>query len=66
MEVSMKTSVDKELCTGCELCVGSCPDIFEMDGDTAKAKVDIVPDGAEECVQQAGEDCPSSAIKVEE
>ncbi len=62
----MKTSVDKELCTGCELCVSSCPDIFEMDGDTAKAKVDIVPEGAEDCVQQAAEDCPSSAIKVED
>lgn len=62
----MKASVDKELCTGCELCVSSCPDIFEMDGDAAKVKMDVVPDGAEECVQQAAEDCPSSAIKVED
>lgn len=61
----MKVSVDKELCTCCELCVSSCPDIFEIDGDIAKAKVDIVPDGAEDCVQQAAEDCPASAIKVE-
>ena len=66
MEVCMKASVDKELCTGCELCVSACPDIFEIDGDTAKAKVDIIPEGAEECVQQAAEDCPSSAIKVED
>jgi ferredoxin len=66
MEVRMKTSIDKELCTGCELCVSSCPDIFEMDGDIAKAKIEVVPDGAEDCVQQAAEDCPSSAIKVEE
>ena len=49
----MKASVDKELCTGCELCVSGCPDVFEMDGDAAKAKVEIVPDGAEECVQHA-------------
>jgi len=62
----MKASVDKELCTGCELCVSSCPDIFEIEGDTAKVKVDIVPEGAEECTQQAAEDCPSSAIKVED
>lgn len=62
----MKVSIDKELCTGCELCVSSCPDIFEMDGDTARTKVDLVPEGAEECVQQAAEDCPASAIKIEE
>jgi len=66
MEVRMKASVDKELCTGCELCVSSCPDIFEIEGDTATVKVDIIPEGAEECVQQAAEDCPSSAIKVED
>jgi ferredoxin len=36
--MKMKVSVDKELCTGCELCVTSCPDVFEMDGDVAKAK----------------------------
>ena len=62
----MKASIDKELCTGCELCVSSCPDIFEIEGDTAQVKVDVIPEGAEECVQQAAEDCPSSAIKVED
>ncbi|MEO0074475.1 MAG: ferredoxin [candidate division WOR-3 bacterium] len=62
----MKVSVDRELCTGCELCVSSCPDIFEIDGDIARTKVDIVPEGAEECVHQAAEDCPASAIKVED
>lgn len=61
----MKVSVDRELCTGCGLCVDSCPDIFELDGDLARAKVEIVPEAAEECVQQAAEDCPASAIKVE-
>lgn len=61
----MKAIVDKELCTGCGLCVDSCPDVFELDGDTAVVKVDTVPEGAEECVQQAAEDCPASAIKVE-
>ncbi len=61
----MKATVDKELCTGCGLCVDSCPDVFELDGDTAVVKVDTVPEGAEECVQQAAEDCPASAIKVE-
>jgi len=62
----VKASVDKELCTGCELCVSACPDIFEMDGDVARTKVELVPEGAEDCTQQAAEDCPASAIKVEE
>ncbi len=62
----MKVSVDKELCSGCELCSGSCPDIFEMKDDVAEVKVDIVPEGAEEDVRQAAEDCPVEAIKLEE
>ncbi len=62
----MKAYVDKELCTGCELCVTSCPDIFEMSGDVATVKVAIVPEGAEDCVRQAAEDCPVTAIKIEE
>ena len=62
----MKVTVDKELCSGCELCVGSCPDIFEMDGDVARVKVDLVPEGAEDDVRQAVEDCPVEAIKLEE
>ncbi|HDQ98830.1 MAG TPA: ferredoxin [candidate division WOR-3 bacterium] len=62
----MKLSVDKELCTGCELCVSSFPDLFEMDGDVAKAKVDLVAEGAEDDARQAVEDCPVEAIKLEE
>jgi ferredoxin len=62
----MKLSVNAEECTGCELCVNTCPDLFELDGDVAKSKVDVVPEGAEECARQASEDCPTSAIAVEE
>ncbi len=62
----MKVSIDKELCTGCELCVTTCPDLFEMEDDTAKLKVDVIPEGAEECARQAAEDCPTEAIKTED
>jgi ferredoxin len=65
-EEIMKVSIDKELCTGCGLCVTSCPDIFEMEGDVASVKVEVVPEGAEADVRQAAEDCPFGAIKIEE
>ncbi len=61
----MKVTIDKELCTGCGLCADTCPDVFELQSDFAVVKVNAVPEGAEECVQQAAEDCPASAIKVE-
>jgi len=61
----VKVTIDKELCTGCGLCIDTCPDVFELQGDFAVVKVNLVPEGAEECVQQAAEDCPASAIKVE-
>lgn len=62
----MKVAIDKELCTGCGLCADSCPDVFELNGDVANVKSEVVPEGAEECVHQAAEDCPASAIKIEE
>jgi ferredoxin len=62
----MKVNVDKEACSGCELCVTSCPDIFEMADDVAVTKVEIVPEAAQDCVRQAVEDCPVTAIQIEE
>jgi ferredoxin len=61
----MKASVDGDLCTGCELCTQTCPDVFEMQEDIAAVVVDEVPEDAEECAKQAAEECPVEAIKVE-
>jgi len=61
----MKAAVDKDLCTGCELCTQTCPDVFEMQGDTAGVKADEVPAGSEDCAKQAADECPVEAIKVE-
>ncbi len=32
--VEMKTKVDPDLCTGCELCMQICPEVFEMEDDS--------------------------------
>jgi ferredoxin len=63
----MKATVDKETCTGCELCVNTCPEVFEMDDDgLAKEKQSEVPAGAEESCREAASDCPVEAISIEE
>jgi ferredoxin len=62
----MKAVVDQDSCTGCELCIETCPEVFEMQDDTAVAKVDAVPAEAEATCREAAEDCPVEAITIEE
>ncbi len=62
----MKAKVDKETCIGCELCVSTCPDVFEMKDNIAVPKSDTVAKKDEECAKQMVKDCPVSAIAVEE
>ena len=59
----MKVKVDTDVCTGCGLCVDSCPDVFVLENDIARVKVDPVPATAEECARQAVQDCPVTAIE---
>jgi len=62
----MKATIDKDSCTGCGLCVETCPDVFEMGDDTAQVKGDSIPSGAEDCARQAADDCPSEAIELQD
>lgn len=63
----MKATVDKDLCIGCGLCVEVCPEVFEMgDDNKAQAKVNPVPSNAESSCREAADQCPVSAIKIEE
>jgi ferredoxin len=52
-------------CTACELCVGICPDVFEMSDEKAQviSGADFVAN--EECIEEAVESCPVEAIEVE-
>ena len=60
----MKAIVDKDVCTGCGLCVDTCPDVFEMQDTVAVVKVSEIPATAEDCAKQATSDCPVEAIKI--
>ncbi len=64
----MKVIVDENLCTGCELCVNTCPDIFRMEDDLAEAydNNDPVPEDMEDCAREASDMCPVEAIPIEE
>lgn len=62
----MKTTVDPDVCIGCELCICTAPEVYEMDGRVAKAIEADVPADFEDDVRLACEDCPVEAILIEE
>ena len=62
----MKGRVDEELCVGDETCVEICPEIFEMQGDVAVAKMEEVPEELEGACKEAAESCPVEAILIEQ
>ena len=61
----MKAVVNEELCTGCGLCVDSCPDVFEMKDDKAVVKGSDIPESALDCTKDSAANCPVEAIVVE-
>lgn len=54
--------IDEDACEGCETCVELCPDVFEFDEDSQKAKV-INPQAKDECVEDAIDSCPVECIQ---
>jgi ferredoxin len=63
----MKATIDRDVCTGCELCVTTCPEVFEMGDDgLASVKGADVPGGAEDTAREAASTCPVECIKIVE
>lgn len=62
----MKVRVDADSCVGDETCVTLCPEIFEMEGDVAKARIEVVPKELQKSCTEAAESCPVEAIIIEE
>jgi len=63
----MKASIDGSLCTGCALCLDTCPEVFEMgDDNIARVKGTTVPAPAEQAVRDAASFCPVTCINVVE
>jgi ferredoxin len=61
----MKAKVDKDMCTGCELCAQSCPEVFKMTEGKAEAYISEIPQDFSDKCKEAAEGCPVDAIVVE-
>ncbi len=62
----MKTTVDADTCTGCELCVDICPEVFEMGDEVAEVIGEEVPATSTDTCREAAEKCPVEAISIDE
>lgn len=63
----MKVRIDTDLCAGFGICVGICPEVFELHEDGyATVLVSDVPPELEELVRRAADQCPARAIILSE
>lgn len=62
----MKIKIDQDKCIGCGLCATVAPETFEMDYVERKAKVIKQPKKINENIRTAVDNCPVSAISLEE
>jgi ferredoxin len=62
----VKVSVDEDRCAGHGVCIGLCPEVFELTAEGyAIVIVADVPKSLETVVRKAVDQCPTRAISVE-
>ncbi len=62
---SLDVSVDRVRCCGYAVCVGLCPEVFDLDDDgLARIVIDFIPLELEASVRHAEASCPEAAIIV--
>ncbi len=71
--------IDRDACIGCGVAAEVCPDVFELGEDNGKNRarekyeakttdsisIGIIPESMLNCVENAADSCPVSAIRVE-
>ena len=58
----MKVKIN-ENCIGCGYCEGVCEEVFNLEDGVSTVKCDMIPDDLIDCVYEAIEGCPTSAIE---
>ncbi len=73
-----KVKIDVDACISCGVCASMCPDVFVMDPETGKSSVvenfrvggnkaeGEIPADLVDCARTAADNCPVTAITVEE
>ncbi|HEX7854765.1 MAG TPA: ferredoxin [Sphingobium sp.] len=61
----MKVHINTDVCAGFGICVGICPEVFELHDDGyATVLVGEVPPELEDLVRRAESQCPAQAILI--
>lgn len=64
--MAKKVVVNQEECIGCGNCAELCPTVFQLDEQTEKSQVIMPTGGPEDCIEDAIDQCPVSAISWQE
>ncbi len=63
----MRARVDRAACCGYALCVEICPEVYKLGDDAiVDIQLDPVPPHLADKVRQAVDECPQSALTMEE
>jgi len=57
-----KIKIDKQKCLGCRVCINLCPEVFELKDGKSKVKEKVDLKKHENCIKEAIDSCPVSAI----